>query len=459
MNSTAWCNLKKFLSLLFLTALPTFAYSAQVTFSTSTSFGKITIGSSKNQNFTVKNSSTKSLRLDSYWFNNTSSYKIVGGTCKFPAYTLGAGKTCTVSVTFTPTVTGTLNGSLAVGYFLGTGWTWAESYLALTGEGLAAAPAPAPTPTPVPTTAWLNVVGNQILNSQGQQVVLKGVNIADPEQLDTKTWERPNTTARSIASLATDQYFSEVVRLPILPGNTAYPNEGFFSTTNGYDVYFKNHIEPVVTDLTSKGIYVIIDLHYVSDYDALYPKVQAFWTYMAPKFKDNPFVIYEIFNEPIYPNDWATWKNTIAQPATNLIRSLAPNNLVFIGGPNWSSNMAGAATNPVTGSNLVYIGHVYSNQTPTMWDSRYGALADKYPLFISEWGFETGGTEGGDINYGQQFESWMRLHKLGWTAWTFDTVWGPRMFNTDWTLKDGTGGEGTFVRDLLIQEHNNTILP
>lgn len=318
-------------------------------------------------------------------------------------------------------------------------------------------PTSLPTPSPAPYTTFLRTEGNKILNSKGQQVILKGVNIADPEILDLKTWERPNVSARSVASLATDQYFAEVIRLPIHPGSAAYPNEGFFSATNGHETYFKNHILPLVNDLTSKGIYVIIDLHYVSDYANLYPKVKEFWTFMAPKFADNPKVIYEIFNEPINPNDWTTWKNTIAQPATNLIRSFAPHNLIFIGGPYWSSNMAGAATNPVSGTNLVYIGHVYSNQTPAMWEARYANLASKYPLFISEWGFESGGTEGGDINYGKAFESWMRTRNLGWTAWCFDTRWGPRMFNSDWTLKDGNGGQGAFIRDLLQEEYiNNT---
>jgi hypothetical protein len=28
------------------------------------------------------------------------------------------------------------------------------------------------------------------------------------------------------------------------------------------------------------------------------------------------------------------------------------------------------------------------------------------------------------------------------------------MFNSDWSLKGGTGGMGVFVRDLLVEEHN-----
>ncbi len=174
---------------------------------------------------------------------------------------------------------------------------------------------------------------------------------------------------------------------------------------------------------------------------------------MAPKYKNNPYVLYEVFNEPILPDNWSTWKTTIAQPAVNLIRSLAPDNLVLVGGPYWSSHMAGAATDPVIGTNLVYVGHIYSNQGATAWAKNYEPTIAKYPMFITEWGFETGGTEGGDINYGIAFEAWMKKYNLSWTCWSFDTQWGPRMFNSDWTLKDAPAGMGYFVRDLLLNEH------
>jgi hypothetical protein len=115
--------------------------------------------------------------------------------------------------------------------------------------------------------------------------------------------------------------------------------------------------------------------------------------------------------------------------------------------------MADAAIDPIIGNNLVYIAHVYSNQTAAVWEKQYVPVLNKYPLFITEWGFEFGGTEGGTITYGQEFESWMRLHELGWTAWSFDVLWGPRMFNSDWSLKPAPDGMGTFIRDLLLEQH------
>ncbi len=462
----------KSLLIIFSLLVSQAAYAASISISPAPSFGKVQVGQSSTISLTVKNNDKRSkARLDSHWFTKKDAFSVVGGTCQYNGWSLAAGKSCTVSVQFAPKVAGLISDSWFLGYYMGTSWTWNQIQISVAGEGVVSAPVttttlPASTTTlpvvttttlPVTTTTvppvamagWLRTSGNKILNDQGQVVTLKGVNIADPEHLNVKTWERPGVSARSVASLATDQYFAKVVRLPILPGNSAYPNEGFFSPTNGKDVYFRNHVEPLVNELTAKGVYVIIDLHYVSDYQALYPKVEEFWRFMAPKFANNPYVIYEVFNEPILPDDWATWKNTIAQPAVNLIRSLAPNNLVLVGGPYWSSHIAGAATDPIVGSNVAYVAHIYSNQTAAMWEQRYGAVINQFPLFITEWGFETGGTEGGDINFGQEFEAWMSLHGLSWTAWSFDTLWGPKMFNPDWTLKESPAGMGTFVRDLL----------
>ncbi len=464
-------------TLLLLFSIRELMAASGVTFSSSTNFTNVNVGSSQTITYTLTNNTSGTIRLDSYWFNYTNAYKLTLGTCKFDQFTgfkVSKGKSCTVNVTFAPTTSGTFAETLTIGYFLGSGWTWKENYLQMNGNGVTvtaptptpvpttepvptAVPTTAPAPTAVPTTAptttgWLKVDGNKIVNDQQQPVILKGLNIADVEHLNTKTWERPGVTARSVANAAADQYFAEVIRIPVLPGNSSYPNEGFFSATNGGEKYFTTHLDPIVKELTAKGVYVIIDLHYVSDYQSLYPKVQEFWTFMAPKYKDNPYVIYEIFNEPILPDNWSTWKTTIAQPAVDLIRSFAPNNLILVGGPYWSSHMSGAATDPVNGTNLVYVGHVYSNQTATAWAKNYEPVIPKYPMFITEWGFETGGTEGGDINYGTAFEAWMRKYNLSWTVWSYDTQWGPRMVNTDWSLKASPAGMGTFVRDLLIEE-------
>jgi endoglucanase len=253
--------------------------------------------------------------------------------------------------------------------------------------------------------------------------------------------------------MAVQDYYAKVIRLPILPGSKKYPTEGWFGPHNGGQKYFERHIDPLVKTLTSRQIYVIIDLHYISDYDGLADKVAQFWRFMAPKYKDNPYVIYEIFNEPIYPDNWDRFKEEIAAPTVKIIRKAAPENLIIVGSPYWSSHLKGIVENPIKSTNIIYTAHIYSNQPERIWDKNYGDVINKYPVFVTEWGFEEGGTEGGTKDFGERFEKWMNQNKLSWTAWCFDNRWGPRMFDDEWNLLGGYGGMGEFVRGLLYENH------
>lgn len=295
----------------------------------------------------------------------------------------------------------------------------------------------------LPTSGKLQVVGNKIVDTNGNQVILKGLNVADPQHLNDKYWERPGISAVTVANDAIS-YNAKVIRLPILPGRPKYPKDGWF---NIRDKYYNEHLKPLVNEITNQGIYAIIDLHYVADYLELHDKVVEFWDYVAPKFKDNPFVMYELFNEPILPDNWNTWKD-FAQPICDLIRLHAPDNLILVGGPYWSSHMSGAVDNPIEGTNIVYVGHIYSNQRPVKWDTNY-KIHEVAPLFITEWGFEKDGTEGGDIEYGEQFSEWLRTNSLSWTAWNYDILWGPRMCYSNWLLRESPDGMGEFVVNLL----------
>lgn len=298
----------------------------------------------------------------------------------------------------------------------------------------------------------LHVDGPFIKDENNKIVVLKGVNIADPQMLNTKPHERPGVSALSVARKAVEEYKANVVRLPIHPGSGNYPNEGWFNTT---DSYFKNHLDPVVQYLTSKRVYSIIDLHYVSDYNGLFSKVKQFWDYMIPKYKDNPFVIFEIFNEPINPDSWSTWKQQIAAPICNLISILAPEKLILCGGPGWSSHMNGALTDPIQPSNknVAYVIHVYPNQKQDAWRRNWSQILGKLPVFCSEYGWASSGggpwTGGTVSGFGKPFNDLLDKYAISRTAWIFDCKWQPSMFTKEWSLKVGENEMGGFVRDQM----------
>jgi hypothetical protein len=182
---------------------------------------------------------------------------------------------------------------------------------------------------------------------------------------------------------------------------------------------------------------------------------------VAPKYANSPNVIFELYNEPIYPDDWAAWKKT-AQPWVDIIRASAPKNLILIGGPRWSQNVSEAATNPFKGNNLVYVAHIYPEQGgKSVWDSWFGNSSSTVPYFITEWGWQQGGsvpTSGSKSGYGIPFSTYLDAKGVSWTAWVFDDYWQPMMFDTNWNLLGGENYMGQFTKDLLYQ-HRNDDLP
>jgi aryl-phospho-beta-D-glucosidase BglC (GH1 family) len=191
----------------------------------------------------------------------------------------------------------------------------------------------------------LHVEGNRIKDQSGKTVILRGVSIADPASLMFYRRDRPYDLFK-IMELAVNEWHSNVIRLPVHPdGIDDVP--GF---EGDMEKYFRKYIVPAVDKAAGLGSYAIIDLHIFEDYttkekDRL---IREFWGIAAPYYRDAAHVLFELFNEPIKPDDWDTWIK-YAQPWVDMIKKLAPKNLLLVGGPRWCQNMAGAAKNPVKG--------------------------------------------------------------------------------------------------------------
>ena len=305
-------------------------------------------------------------------------------------------------------------------------------------------------------TPWLSISGRYIKDPGGKNVILRGVSLVDVSVSNSHT---RNTNA--LIDMATDNadgWYARVVRLPV------YPNaiDGQPGWNADPDAYFTKHLDPAVQHCISKQIYCIIDWHYVKDYNSsdVDKSTRAFWNYVAPKYASTPNVIFELYNEPIYPDDWSTWKTT-AQPWVDIIRVAAPKNLILIGGPRWSQNVAEAATSPFSGSNLVYVAHIYPGHGgESVWDSWFGDSSSIVPYFVTEWGWQQGGavpTSGTKTEYGIPFSAYLDSKGVSWTAWVFDIYWQPIMFDTDWNLLGGETYMGEFTKDFLYQHRNDNL--
>ena len=300
-------------------------------------------------------------------------------------------------------------------------------------------------------TPWLSTSGRFIKDPSGNTVILRGVSLVDTWVADTRT--RNAVTQINMVTDNAAGWYARVVRFPVYPNAIDF-TPGWIA---GPDTYFNNHLNPAIQNCVARQIYCIIDWHYISDYNnsTVDTATRNFWSYIAPRYANTPNVIFELYNEPIGPNDWNTWKSW-AQPWVNIIRAAAPNNLILIGGPQWSQNVAQAATSPFTGSNLMYVAHVYPQHGgQSTWDSWFGNSSATVPYFITEWGWQQGGanpTSGTLSGYGVPFSTYMESKGVSWTAWVHDPIWQPVMYDSNWNLLGGENFMGQYTKDFLFQK-------
>lgn len=309
---------------------------------------------------------------------------------------------------------------------------------------------------------WLHVEGNQIKDSSGANVLLRGYSILPPQHNTECHYchSKPTDTVIDMATDATAGWYPTMIRIGVDDTNGALSNPS---------VLFSQYLDPHVQHAIAKNMYVIVDLHLIADFDAnntgsgtAQSLVLNFWRYVAPYYANTPNVIFEVYNEPIKPDNWASWKNYI-QPVVDAIKSVAPNNLIFMGGPQWSTRVNEAAANPVAGSNIVYVYHIYPNQgapTAAALDSKFGNAANTIPVVITEFGWNSTSTfsdrvtNGTTSAWGQPFRTYMDAHRhISWCSFVFDNFWKPEYFDRSWNLLTGEN-QGQFMKQWLADLHN-----
>lgn len=296
----------------------------------------------------------------------------------------------------------------------------------------------------------LSTQGNRVVDATGADVALRGVSVLAPEQNDLCDYCDSRPTSEMIDLAAA--WGSKVVRLPVTE----------ISATTDLAAYDAEYIAPYVQQAVDLGIYLIIDLHLVRDYGdgaGAVPRstVERFWDYIAPQYGDVTNVVFEVFNEPINPASWSTWKAYI-QPVVDGIRETAPDTLLLMGSPQWSTFVNGAVSDPIAGGNIAYVFHIYPNQgapTTALLDSKFGNAAQQIPVVITEFGWNPPGefsdsiTAGTTTNWGVPFRTYLDARPwIGWQAWILDNFWKPQMFDYDWNILGGEH-QGQFVKDWL----------
>jgi hypothetical protein len=320
-----------------------------------------------------------------------------------------------------------------------------------------------------PALSRLHIDGKQVVDEAGKPVWLQGVNVPSLE------YSNQGDAIIPAVVTAIEIWKANVIRLPVA-GNRWFGQE---PTQNDNGVAYRALVQQAITAATSRGARVILDLH---RFRAPTEADAAFWKDAATTFKDQPGVLFGLFNEP-HGITWEIWqkggevsdkpKNSTAltenkealtkftsvgmQGLIDAVRETGAKNMVVVGGLDWAYDLSGVINGyPLDdkgGEGILWDTHVYTWKSG--WQKAFLDAADKLPVIVGEVGCDVNRY---DFIPPDRFEApwqWapdmiglIQARKLHWTAWSFHPKGGPAMLvdHDEWMPSPFWGA---FVRSAL----------
>jgi len=291
------------------------------------------------------------------------------------------------------------------------------------------------------------VKGNRFVDPDGKTLVFRGVNIADPDKIESQGHWSKDFFVKVKETGAT------VVRIPVHPA--AWRGRGTAS--------YLALLDQAVQWSTDLGMYVDIDWHSIGNlkeglfqdpmYETSLPETLNFWRTMAAHYNGNHTVaFFELFNEPtlfggkLGSMTWDEWRG-INEEMITLIRAYDRETIPLVAGIDWAYDLAPVRDSPVRAEGIGYVTHPYPNKRKMPWEAKweedFGFAAARYPMIATEIGFsEEYGSKADNDEYANDITKYLDSKGIGWIVWCFDPEWGPTMFKS-WDTFEYTGA-GTF---------------
>jgi len=304
----------------------------------------------------------------------------------------------------------------------------------------------------------VGVHDNHFVTADGQTIIFRGLDTSDPDKLERNgQWNQ--------------HYFEEakawganVVRFPVHPAAWHIRGE-------------KNYLKLLdqgVKWAGGQGMYVIIDWHSIGNLQAekffsgsselyppkLYDTTRAetfdFWKTMAKHYRGNNTVaFFELFNEPTVNPElnlgtctWPEWKG-LMEKLIQAIRAGGGTAVPLVAGFNFAYDLTPVAAAPINVTGIGYVSHPYPMKAKqpwkTNWTSDWGFITGKYPVILTEIGFQGPETPGGynpitgDESYAEAITSYCAQRGISYTVWCFDPHWGPCLIK-DWNFTPTRSG-------------------
>lgn len=334
----------------------------------------------------------------------------------------------------------------------------------------------------------LHVQGSQLIDNSGRPVMLRGAMIETSFAYISR-WnkgENPLDILNSNTFNAMRSWNMNALRMNI--------SEWIYNL-NPSD--YMSKLDTAVAQANQAGLYVIIDFHDDTQSGSphgdsmMHTETLNWWKMIASHFKANAMMLFDLENEPHYP-DWQEWAHGNGSTIVGFldviaaIRSTGAQQTIVIepgkaGGNNpedagWATFDLSLLTDP----NVMPSKHEYQNVisgNPQTWDRSWGPFPGKYPLFYGEWAVLAnaripvhcaGLTSSNADQITNTFLNYLNQRQANWTYWDFEpyrliqdyTTFTPTNFQTGspWSCPDGThAGAGQDIKNYLTNGQKTSV--
>lgn len=260
--------------------------------------------------------------------------------------------------------------------------------------------------TPVEKYGQLQIKNGKVSDKDGNPVVLRGMSLFWSGYPEGSSFYNANTV-----QWLRDDWCVDVVRaaMSVEQGNTNYLGNASAEMAK---------IKTVIDACIANGLYVLVDFHSHNAPNYL-SQAKTFFTEIANEYGNLPNIIYEPYNEPI-SQDWSSVIKPFHNEIISTIRAIDDNNIIVCGTKNYSQDVDEAANDPVTGTNIAYTLHYYSNShQESLRQKAINAMNRGVALFVTEYGTTNASGDGG-YNEAESLVWWdfLEEHQISSCNWS-----------------------------------------